>query len=143
MSEIDYLRQKKLDSKELENLAKQNAKLEKLPQLNDTNAVIEEDEVQLTSLSFNEYTDEDELKSMNQMPLPNQELDLNQELLENQDPYDLRSSIQVKKTEFPNNKAILNLIEVPGYQPQPKQKAIISINTKQNDQDNQDNCTQL
>ena len=93
MSEIDYLRQKKLDSKELENLAKQNAKLEKLPQLNDTNAVIEEDEVQLTTLSFNEYTDEDELKSMNQMPLPNQELDLDQELLENQDPYDLRSSI--------------------------------------------------
>ena len=44
---------------------------------------MEEDEMQLTSLSFNEYTDEDELKSVNKMPLPSDEIDLDQELLEN------------------------------------------------------------
>ena len=49
------------------------------------------------------------------MPLPSDDIDLDKELLENQDPYDLRASIQVNKSlvKFPQNKAIMSMVKVP------------------------------
>ena len=59
-------RQSKLDPNQLLSLVNESKPFDQKnnSKLNRSDAVLEEDEVQLTSLSFNEYTDEDEFNKI-------------------------------------------------------------------------------